>query len=505
MRRGKKATDNFKSVTSDTIQSHSRSAKNDNGDSDDASISATPTAPPPRFVHSAAIHINESLSPLSHGSANQDYRGFQNLIMLLLFVNNIRLIFENYIKYGILIKFSYEELRADEVMLSVLLCLYMPLSAIAAFIVEKLMVPAESKAATTASSRFLRNGAGLLLHLLNVLMVLLIPNSIAYSLMRHPLLILVPSFLSVVQSLKLSSWMLVFEDLRHAEEACCPILGFCFVKMFTEFVFLEYGKDLVYPKNLTLSNLGYFMLAPTLCYQPSYPRSPRFRISFFLKRILEIVMLTMMIFFIGEQYSRPTLRNSMRSFDSLNFGSMVERILKLSIPSIYIWLLLFYALFHSFLNAIAELLRFGDRDFYKPWWNARTISEYWRLWNLPVYRWFKRHVYFPLVTKHRMPRVFASILAFFISAIFHEILIGVPTRVVHGWAFLAMMSQVPLIWLTGMVQLVRPQFFDGQVGNFLFWISFCVVGQPLISILFYRAWYMQQYPELVAAAAIAGS
>lgn len=71
---------------------------------------------------------------------------------------------------------------------------------------------------------------------------------------------------------------------------------------------------------------------------------------------------------------------------------MLERILKLSVPSIIIWLLMFYVIFHSYLNLWAELLRFGDRQFYRPWWNATTIAEYWRLWNIPVYNWVKRHI-----------------------------------------------------------------------------------------------------------------
>jgi hypothetical protein len=35
--------------------------------------------------------------------------------------------------------------------------------------------------------------------------------------------------------------------------------------------------------------------------------------------------------------------------------------------------------FHPFLcsrlNILAELLRFGDREFYKDWWNAKTVEE----------------------------------------------------------------------------------------------------------------------------------
>jgi diacylglycerol O-acyltransferase-1 len=40
----------------------------------------------------------------------------------------------------------------------------------------------------------------------------------------------------------------------------------------------------------------------------------------------------------------------------------------LQIPNHFIWLMLFYMLFHSQLNVIAEILRFGDRDFYQDWW-----------------------------------------------------------------------------------------------------------------------------------------
>ena len=31
--------------------------------------------------------------------------------------------------------------------------------------------------------------------------------------------------------------------------------------------------------------------------------------------------------------------------------------------------------FNSRLNILAELLRFGDREFYKDWWNAKTVEE----------------------------------------------------------------------------------------------------------------------------------
>ena len=97
-----------------------------------------------------------------------------------------------------------------------------------------------------------------------------------------------------------------------------------------------------------------------------------------------------------------------------------ERLLKLTIPVTYIWLLGFYMLFHLFLNFLAEALRFGDRVFYKDWWNATTFEQYWRLWNLPVHYWLVRHLYFPCL-RMGMSKAGAAFAVFLFSAIFHEV------------------------------------------------------------------------------------
>jgi hypothetical protein len=34
-----------------------------------------------------------------------------------------------------------------------------------------------------------------------------------------------------------------------------------------------------------------------------------------------------------------------------------------------------YTIFNLRLNILAEILQFGDREFYKDWWNAKTIDE----------------------------------------------------------------------------------------------------------------------------------
>lgn len=90
---------------------------------------------------------------------------------------------------------------------------------------------------------------------------------------------------------------------------------------------------------------------------------------------------------IVEQYIIPLVHNSVllkEEGEVIRTIYLVERILKLAIPNLYVWLLGFYTLFHLYLNILAEVLRFGDRLFYKDWWNSQDLTYFWSNWNMPV-------------------------------------------------------------------------------------------------------------------------
>ena len=124
-----------------------------------------------------------------------------------------------------------------------------------------------------------------------------------------------------------------------------------------------------------------------------------------------------------QQYMVPTLINSIDSVKNRDFFKICEIILKLSIPNSYSWILMFYGFFHLWLNLLAEISRFGDRSFYKDWWNARTISVYWKNWNLPVHNWMLRHLYYPLIS-FGCKKWLATVIVFGFSALLHEIIIS---------------------------------------------------------------------------------
>lgn len=172
---------------------------------------------------------------------------------------------------------------------------------------------------------------------------------------------------------------------------------------------------------MNLSDLYYFLFAPTLCYELNFPRSPRIRKLFVLRRCIEILILCTLQFVLGQQWILPILRTLDRPLNQYSTLENVERLLRLALPNHLIWLLLFYVYFHSTMNLLAELLRFGDRLFYRDWWNATDLYEFWNRWNTSVHDFCKRHVYKPLVVQRGVSKLVASLVVFALSAFFHEV------------------------------------------------------------------------------------
>ncbi|KAI1314670.1 hypothetical protein EDD11_001882 [Mortierella claussenii] len=527
--------------------SSSSSSSSSSNDNNIASAAVLPEIPPLAedlkrtrragrgYRHSFAVHTKTMPSPLSKEAPPESYRGFVNLGMLLLFGNNVRLIIENYQKYGILISLPGSKVSKNDWYLTALSHVLLPLNVLLAYQLERYaktraigyrkrladvswpdgingaavvgeysdpkLALKEAHKAEAAVKAFQRTIGWL--HALNVALILCGSSYMSYYLIFHPFMSMTCLINGCIQFFKMMSFALVHQDLReayifdqsadqfqhsanvHTTNASADNGGNnnALVKKPTEGEIYQY--DVQYPDNVTFLNMGYFWLAPTLCYQPSYPRTTVFRKSFFLKRIAEVFTCFGMMYFLIEQYATPTLQNSVRAVDQLAFGTMLERVLKLSTTSVLIWLLMFYTFFHATFNALAELLYFGDRCFYLAWWNAGSVAMYWRLWNKPIYTFFKRHVYLPMVTSGISPAV-ASLVIFTISAILHEVLVGFPTHIIYGYAFAGMFFQIPLIALTNPLEKWRGA--GTGLGNMIFWVSFTILGQPACALLYYYHW-----------------
>ena len=77
----------------------------------------------------------------------------------------------------------------------------------------------------------------------------------------------------------------------------------------------SFGNDVVqYPDNLSLKDIYYFWMAPTLCYELNFPRSGRIRKMFLLRRALEVVVGINIMLALGQQWIIPSVVNSLIPF-----------------------------------------------------------------------------------------------------------------------------------------------------------------------------------------------
>ncbi|XP_060529017.1 sterol O-acyltransferase 1-like isoform X2 [Cylas formicarius] len=168
-----------------------------------------------------------------------------------------------------------------------------------------------------------------------------------------------------------------------------------------------------------LSHFIYFLFAPTLVYRDQYPRSETIRWNFIFKRIAEIITAIFFYAFLVEKYMiRPYKRIGLQKFTR---SEIILSIFESSACGLLCLLCIFYVVLHSVQNLVAELLRFGDRLFYKDWWTSTNYAEYLRTWNVVVYDWLYTYIYKDMY-RFIVPgnKIVAQYTVFMISAIVHE-------------------------------------------------------------------------------------
>jgi diacylglycerol O-acyltransferase 1 len=419
---------------------------------------------------------------------------------LVLVVSNLRLMIENFKKYGILVTLSGSKIRPVDWRWAVFLYFLTPCHLFGAYMIELLA----AKAAKDLRAEEKRNEdevdeivteqrkktlfstwrAIAIIHAVNATSMLVFATWVVYYKIHNPGIGVLTQLHSVVVWLKVCSYALTNRDLRHAMLNKDPAKA----------ALPELYKTCPYPINITVRNLSYFWWAPTLVYQPVYPMNEKRRWDFIFKRMAEFFLLCVVIWIASAQYAVPLLRNSLGDISKLNLVNILERVLKLSTISLVCWLAGFFALFQSFLNGLAEIMCFADREFYGDWWNSSNVRSYWTSWNKPVTHFMKRHIYSPMVGRG-VPSTLAQVITFLFSGVLHELLIGVPTHNILGFAFFGMVGQLPLIFLTDPFK--KWESHNAKlVGNLIFWLSFCVFGQPIAAIAYFFAWNAKYGTEI---------
>lgn len=186
------------------------------------------------------------------------------------------------------------------------------------------------------------------------------------------------------------------------------------------------------------SNYLYFLFAPTLVYKSSYPRTPYIRWRIVFVNTVQFGLCIVYVYFIFSRFCFTYFNEFGRSQQFLfSVRQLVVSSFGCMLPGALVMLITFYAFLHCWLNVFAELLRFGDRLFYKDWWNSVNFSAYYRNWNVVVHDWLYTYIYrdvHAMCTRNR--RMLAQVAVFMLSAVVHEYILTVVFRFFYPVLFL---------------------------------------------------------------------
>ncbi|XP_037681184.1 sterol O-acyltransferase 1 isoform X3 [Choloepus didactylus] len=238
----------------------------------------------------------------------------------------------------------------------------------------------------------------------------------------------------------------------------------------------------------TVSQYLYFLFAPTLIYRDSYPRTPFVRWSYVAIQFAQVFGCLFYVYYVFERLCAPLFRNIKQ--EPFSARVLVLCVFNSILPGVLILFLSFFAFLHCWLNAFAEMLRFGDRMFYKDWWNSTSYSNYYRTWNVVVHDWLYYYAYKDFLWFFSKKFKSAAMLAVFaVSAVVHEYALAVCLSFFYPVLFV-------LFMFFGMAfNFIVNDSRKRPIWNVMMWTSL-FLGHGVILCFYSQEWYARQHCPL---------
>lgn len=182
-----------------------------------------------------------------------------------------------------------------------------------------------------------------------------------------------------------------------------------------------------------------------------------------------------------EERGSPILSNFWHILNFLGLNApTLNFYLDIQLITIGMLLLNIHLFFESVPNALAELARYSDRQFYVDWWNAVTVEEFIQKWFKLPYIFFYRHGFVRLVLKYQMNQTLARIITFVFYSVSMELVLILSLGIYKCYTFKLLM--IALLW--HVIQLRFPPI-DPAIFNSSTLFGF-LVAVPLIACLYCR-------------------
>ncbi|XP_038613528.1 sterol O-acyltransferase 1 isoform X1 [Tachyglossus aculeatus] len=237
-----------------------------------------------------------------------------------------------------------------------------------------------------------------------------------------------------------------------------------------------------------LNQYLYFLFAPTLIYRDSYPRTATIRWSYVATKFAQVFGCLFYVYYIFERLCAPLFRNIKQ--EPFSMRVLVLCVFNSILPGVLIFFLAFFAFLHCWLNAFAEMLRFGDRMFYKDWWNSTSYANYYRTWNVVVHDWLYYYAYQDFLWFFSKRFKAAAMLSVFaVSAVVHEYALALSLNFFYPVLFV-------LFMFFGMAfNFLVNDHRKRPIWNVMMWTSI-FLGQGVILCFYSQEWYARQHCPL---------
>ncbi|VEU24294.1 DEKNAAC105650 [Brettanomyces naardenensis] len=252
---------------------------------------------------------------------------------------------------------------------------------------------------------------------------------------------------------------------------------------FSNFELGTQAQSIPFPENISFANYFEYSMFPVVVYEVSFPRTEKIRWGYLFGKVAGIFGTIFVMVAIAQNEMYPIVMKCFELHKATSFLYKAQNypilLIEMVPPFLAMYMMVFFLIWELILNAIAELSRFADREFYRYWWNSTDWNEYARDWNVPVHKFLLRHVYHSTISAFHVRKTTATFATFLLSSLVHEVAMFVIFRKVRFYLLGLQMCQLPLVEISRSTMMER----FPTASNAIFWFGI-LLGPSLLCTMY---------------------
>ena len=307
------------------------------------------------------------------------------------------------------------------------------------------------------------------------LVILIVPLCIRFACSLHPVAATAVIFEQIRYAMKMISFIVENHTSNDSETS-------------DDDVFVEDGVQIP-----TVKSCLYYLFAPTLIYQHSYPmrdhRDWKNIICWFLE-IIAICWTTLTI--LNHGFMDAFSKVGLKEMTSEEMWSIYNQSTLLGVTAMTLGI--GYGFLHCWNNMWGELLYFGDRTFYKNFMTSSNALSMFNKWNVLIHSWIVAYLFKPAI-RYTGNRPAAIIFSFFVSFIVHDYAVAIPLTVYSiqfTSSILIILLGLPLI--LAIDDFVTKHPIPSKLNVNIFYIG-CLAVPNLVMVLSTKYYWHHNCPQ----------